>query len=288
MVGTGGEQGEHAASGIAHGYIRPMDRARTIATFVAGVIVGGGAVYLSPPQSGQAAMGAPGMMGQQPGMMGGAPGGQGGMPGQGGQGIPGQGAQGMPGQGAQGAPGQGMPGQGGPSGQAPAGNGAQPAVPTPGEVGVNLGVTPQSGATPGGSAEGALAVPDGPPDPSQSPSVPPGTTQQSGSRLEKHLRAAGTNWLDLADKARASNTTAVRDLAPDIEAHAASVPAIGEHMPPMQDVAGYLASSRVLLDRLDRAGMDVAELSLTIDMLMRPPRGKIPGGEKGAGTAAGP
>jgi hypothetical protein len=120
------------------------------------------------------------------------------------------------------------------------------------------------------------------PPPDEVPAAPPGTQQQSGSRLEKHLRMAEELWNAQATVAKASSKDGVKKLAPEIELHAQSVPKITEHMPPMQEVAGYLATSRVLLDRMSAAGMDVADLSLQVDMMMRPPKGKIPGGPKGA------
>jgi hypothetical protein len=128
----------------------------------------------------------------------------------------------------------------------------------------------------------ALPSPDaaaGPP-PDEVPAAPPSAVQQSGSRLEKHLRVATSIWQAQAEVARASSKDAARTLAGDIEIHAQNVPTIGEHMPPMQEVAGYLAASRLLLDRMSAAGMDVADLSLQVDMMMRPPKGKIPGGPK--------
>jgi hypothetical protein len=74
-----------------------------------------------------------------------------------------------------------------------------------------------------------------------------------------------------------------RALVDDVEAHIEALPSVAEHMPPMQDVASYLASSRVLLDRLEAAGVDVTEVSVAIDTLLRPPRGRIPGGPKPGG-----
>lgn len=245
-----GETSAHAAGYPAPRprvrYSRTMDRARTVATFIAGVLVGGSAVYFSPPTSGTAA-GSP--MGQSGPMLpplpegGVAPGGQ-----------PGA----MP-------PTPGTPG-------------------TPGTPAADGTLPTQMGAVP--MPDPSLPSPDaaeGPP-PDAIPAAPAGTPQQSGSRLEKHLKIATELWTSQAAIAKASPKDAIKALAPDIEVHASNVPPITEHMPPMQEVAGYLAASRVLLDRMSAAGMDVADLSLQVDMMMRPPRGKIPGGPKQEGA----
>ena len=225
-----------------------MDRIRTVATFVAGVLVGGSAVYFSPPGGTAAATSPAGVAAP---LLPPLPDGQATPPG-------GPGA----------APGQTPPGQ------AP---GAVNPVAVPGQ--------PAPGATPLGAVpmpDPNLPSPDaaqGPP-PDEVPAAPPGAVQQSGSRLERHLRVATSVWQAQAEVARASKKDAARALAADIDIHAQNVPTIGEHMPPMQEVAGYLATSRLLLDRMSAAGMDVADLSLQIDMMMRPPKGKIPGGPK--------
>lgn len=267
-----------------------MDRIRTVATFVAGVLVGGSAVYFSPPEAGPAATTMPG----------GAPR-DGTLPPPVTVGVPGTG--GIPGAGtADGIPLGPPPENGGlPPGSVPGTPGALPGTPgsvpgTPGAVGAVPGTPGEvpPGDVPPGTAPGVPVA--GSAVPGQNPIVPPAATedevpaappsavQQSGSRLEKHLRIATSVWRSQAALAKASPNSAMKALAADIEAHAESVPEIGEHMPPMQEVAGYLASSRVLLDRMGAAGMDVADLSLQVDMMMRPPKGKIPGGPK-SGTA---
>ncbi|MES2642013.1 MAG: hypothetical protein V4850_21190 [Myxococcota bacterium] len=245
-----------------------MDRVRTVATFIAGVLVGGSAVYFSPPAGG-AANGSPSAMSGGP-LMPPLPDGQ------------------MPAQGAGGQPGMGQPGMG-QAGMVPGGMGTNGALPAdgalagspvpgtvPGQAGAAVSNLPPSNLPPADGAAG--------PPPDDVPAAPAGAVQTSGSRLEKHLRVASVVWSAQADLAKASSKEAVRALATDIGAHAQGVPEIVEHMPPMQEVAGYLASSRVLLDRMQAAGMDVAELSLQIDMMMRPPRGKIPGGPKAGGA----
>ncbi len=257
-----------------------MDRVRTVATFIAGVLVGGSAVYFSPPNRGTTSASPPGaatpLLPPLPEGQGGPPGGAPGQPGAAGQpGAMGQagpaGTMGKPGEAGAGMPGEGAPGAGAPTAGAP---GTQPV---------------------GAAATGVVPMPDpnlpspdaaeGPP-PDEIPAAPPGAVQQSGSRLEKHLRIATSVWQAQADVAKASSKEAIRALAGDIEIHAQNVPPIGDHMPPMQEVAGYLATSRVLLDRMSAAGMDVADLSLQVDMMMRPPKGKIPGGPKAGGAPA--
>lgn len=221
-----------------------MDRARTVATFIAGVLVGGSAVYFSPTTGGNASGSA---MGQSGPMM--PP-------------LPSGGAPATVGQ---------TPGSMGQSTAGAAGTPGADVVPAMGAVPM-----PDPNLPPPDAAEG--------PPPDEIPAAPPGTPQQSGSRLEKHLKVAVDIWTSQAAIAKASSKPAIKALAPDLEVHASNVPPITDHMPPMQEVAGYLASSRVMLDRMSAAGMDVADLSLQVDMMMRPPRGKIPGGPKQEGA----
>lgn len=251
-------------------------------------------MYFSPPNQGTSS-GSHGQQAMMPPLQ----------RGHGGAGGLGQMGAGMTG-GGQMAGGAGMPGGAG----APGGAGVLGGVGVPGaegqpgaEGGVPGGVPGAEGGAPGALPNGGAAMaanvtpvpdpnlppPDGAqgPPPDEVPSAPAGTQQQSGSRLEKHLRIAGELWRAQATVAKASSKDGIKALVPDIEAHAQSVPGITDHMPPMQEVAGYLAASRVLLDRMSAAGMDVADLSLQVDMMMRPPKGKIPGGPKGAQAAAG-
>ena len=93
-------------------------------------------------------------------------------------------------------------------------------------------------------------------------------------RLEVHLRAAPEIWAKQLAAARANPKA--QALVSEIQAHTAALPVVDKMMPPIPEVAAYLASSRVLVDKMKAAGMDVAELSDTIDQLMRPPKGMPP------------
>lgn len=209
-----------------------MDRDKTIATFIAGVLVGGGAVYLSPTQSSgppAGEMGAPLGQGQAPG-------------------------QGQP----PGAPGgNGAP----PPGAVPAVEGGTAPPPTPGEV--------PSGAP----APPPNATPEAPPLPEATPSAGANTP---AVRLEKHLSNAPVMWKNLAEKARTSTDPSVKALAGELADHVGTIPRVGDLMPPLQEVTGYMVTSKALLDRCKTAGMDVTELQLQIDGLLRPARGRQP------------
>jgi hypothetical protein len=129
---------------------------------------------------------------------------------------------------------------------------------------------------------GAVAVPgEGTPDGAQTGNgTPTGPPPPYGNRLEKHLQNAPTLWTNALHAAQKASDPAGRALAADVQDQIDAIPQVAERMPPMQDVAIYLASSRILLDRLATSGIDVTELSLQIDVLMRPPRGKIQGGPR--------
>lgn len=250
-------------------YVAGVSRDKTIATFIAGMIFGGGLMYLSPTQGG--GNGAPGGPGA-PGVAGAAPTGPGGAPP-----VPGGVPGGAPGADASGT----MPGTAGYTpgtipgvlpGTIPADAGAE--SPAPGVPADGAAVAGAAGA---GSAEGVDTT-------SVAPSPGPNTP---AVRLEKHLTNAPVIWKNLADKARVSQDPKIKALAKDIEAHIAVIPRIGEFMPPLQEVATYIVASKSLLERCAAAGMDVAELQLQIDGLMRPAHGKVPGGGP-PGTGGGP
>ena len=229
-----------------------MDRLRTVFTFLAGVIVGGGAIYLSPAQ--------------QPGMDPGMP-----------QGL-------LPPVLVPGGPPLGAPL--GDPGQAPEIGG----VPAPGGIPAEMpdgrpGTSPQ-GLAPADAAQG---VPEGPPlaEGGSVPDAPANRPSQGGSRLERHLRAAPEAWAGVLVQVEAS--PAATRLVSDVKAHIATLPAVGDTMPPLQEVATYLANSRLLLDRIGGAGIDVSAYAVQIDTLLRPPKGRLPApGQPGAPAGLAP
>lgn len=231
-----------------------MEWLKTAIPFLSGALVGGGAAYLALPPAGEASSVAssmpPGAGG--PGGLNGAPGGMNEAGGAGGPGIP-----------AVPAPGGAAPMPSPPVGAPPPE--LPPALPLP----ANPILPPP--ADPDGSARDAM------------PAAPANAPQTPGGRLEKHLRNAPTIWSNLLHDARAHPRG--RELVPDIEAHIAALPTVGEKMPPMQEVAAYLATSKLLLERMRVSGMDVSMVSVQIDTMLRPPRGKIPGGPKGSGDS---
>lgn len=257
------------------------DSIRTLATFMAGVLVGGALVYFAPPTTSQApglnpdaqAVQAPG------GPPGGQPGGQPGAP-------PDGAAPGAPGS-PPGAPGEvGTPPEGAPTAAGTPGSpGALPegaptlpdiplgspgAPPNPEAAAVPVGsAAPPTAGTP---ADGGVGTPLGPPLGTEA-AAPNGAAPppRGPGRLEVHLRAAPEIWAKQLAAARANPKA--QALVPEIQAHTAALPVVDKMMPPIPEVAAYLASSRVLVDKMKAAGMDVAELSDTIDLLLRPPKG---------------
>jgi hypothetical protein len=244
-----------------------MERLKTLSTFLAGVIVGGGAVYLSPAQPNAVDPAIPPMGTANPAFLP-APT-EGGLPGQAPQ--PGTLPPGAtpPAGDAGPAPTPGLLPGSPPMGTAPPG--MEPAAPPP---------TTPDGAAPAGPPLPAAATPAGPP-PSGTAAAPADRPSQSGSRLETHLRGADAAWKAALERAR-GGSAAAKALAPDVVAHISGIPKVTDHMPPLQEMAAYLAASKVLLDRLASAGVDVRDLKGQIELLMRPPRGEVPGGETGS------
>ena len=105
------------------------------------------------------------------------------------------------------------------------------------------GTTPTMGAPtgdPNGTTMGVVPTPNpnlpppdgaqGPP-PDEVPAAPADMPQQSGSRLEKHLRIATELWNSQAQLAKSSSKPAIQALAADIEAHAQTVAMAREFAP---------------------------------------------------------
>ena len=300
------------------------DRMRTLATFMAGVLVGGAFVYFSPPVT---EGGAPqGQMPGDPNAMGGAPlqppPGSDGTPGV--PGAPPDGSAGTPGApptgsapGVPGAPPDGTAGTPGVPGAPPDGStpgvpgappdgtagtpgtpGAMPDTPgtppgTPGAIPGTPGATTGTPGTVGGTetlplppgtpdpslqmADGGVGKPEYPPPGNETPSpTPANPPPPGGTRIERHLRAAAGIWQTQLDAAKASKSPAIQALVPQIKAHIANIPTVGTTLPTMPEVAAYLADSRVLVDRMATAGMNVADLSTEISTLLRPPKGPLP------------
>ncbi len=251
------------------------DRIRTLATFMAGVLVGAGLSLLAPQD---AASTSPGGPGTPPPMLG-----------SGATAPPLAGAEGVPG--TPGTPGElppGAPGTPGAPGVLPA-DGSAPGTPgagTPGEVAGVVGAPRHGTPTPVAQdpnlppADGAVGIPEGPPLDQAIP-APQGAAPLGGTRLEKHLRSAPDLWGSLMERARTSSDAETRKLTSDIHAHISAIPAVKDTLPPMPEVAGYLASSKLLLAQLRDAGLDVTELSLTIDALLRPPKAPFKDGQAG-------
>jgi hypothetical protein len=210
-----------------------MERLRTVATFVAGVIVGAGAVSMSPMQQPQV---GPGMPSPVPGM----PGGDLGMP-------------------PVAGPGSAPPGP-----TADPGTIGQPGGPPP-------GAAPAFVPDPAADVPGGRGTPEGPPLPTGEAVEPGQRPPPGGSRLEAHVRAAPVAWRQVLDAARRSR--AASSMVGEVEAHIATIPAEGARMPPVSEVGAYLANSKLLLDRLSTKGVDVTDLALDVESLLRPPQG---------------
>jgi hypothetical protein len=116
-----------------------------------------------------------------------------------------------------------------------------------------------------------MGTPEGPPLPAGAAVEPGQRPPPGGSRLEAHLRAAPVAWRQVLEATR--RTRAAASLAPEVEAHLGTVPAEGARMPPVSEVGAYLANSKLLLDRLSAKGVDVTDLALDVESLLRPPQG---------------
>ncbi|GDX83149.1 hypothetical protein LBMAG42_49600 [Deltaproteobacteria bacterium] len=264
-----------------------------IAVFLSGVLVGGLVVYMSPNN------------GLSSGMSGGHQGGQTGAGGQGGGGPAGGQANGAAqaatpsgdvgstaGGGAAGATGGGAAAggatdaaSGGAAGATTGGGGAsEMSGPGPGAQGsmessamggasggvMGTGGGGQEGGMGGGGQGGSMGGAEGGGDSSSPISpVPVSGAPQGATRLLRHLQIAPTLWKAQAEAALQSKDSKIRALAGDIAAHAAAVPTVTDRLPQTPNVVSYLVDSKLLLERMKAAGMDVGSLETQVDEVSR-------------------
>jgi hypothetical protein len=112
----------------------------------------------------------------------------------------------------------------------------------------------------------SVAPPVDAPKTPTAPPIPRGGAPDP-TRVTAHLRVAPDLWARVVDAARSSERA--RPLLAELEAHVAALPSPARDVPPAA-VDAYLTQSRALLDRVNAAGVDAAELSVTIDALRRP------------------
>lgn len=263
-----------------------MNADRMIAVFLSGVLVGGSVVYLSPNN---------GLQGQSSGQH------QGTQTGAGGQGGGGP-AGGQASASAQAATPSGDVGSSG-GGAAASSSGLAEATPAGQLAGAGPGAPGSLEATPvekGGSATTSMADPGGDPsmqggsggdssmqggssggdpsmqggggqmggggmEPSPISATPTAGAPRGATRLLRHLQLAPTLWKAQAEAALASKDPKVKALAGDIAAHAANVPTVSDRLPPVTEITSYLYESKLLLDKMNAAGMDVSSLQTQID-----------------------
>ena len=241
-----------------------MNADRMISVFLAGVLVGGSVVYLSPNNS--LAVGVSG--GQK---QGGSTGVSGGKSGSGEQG--GGAAQGSEGQGG----GSASPGLGnassGMAGAGPGTQGSQENLPSSGGGGGDGGTSGEGGTSGGGGSSGGVTgsggVVGGETEASPISAQPVSGAPRGATRLLRHLQLAPTLWNAQAEAALASPDPKVKELASKLAAHAAAVPTVSDRMPPNTEVVAYLVDSKLLLERMKLVGMDVSSLESQVDEVSR-------------------
>lgn len=148
------------------------------------------------------------------------------------------------------SPGGGAGMGGGPGGQG-GGAGGETTVGSSGLAGGSMTGGGQTGQ-PGGNAGNLGATP--------STGAPKGA-----AKLMRHLQLAPSLWRGQAETASASSDPAVKALAGRIAEHAGTVPSVGDRLPPNTEILPYLLESKLLIERMELAGMEVATLKSQID-----------------------
>lgn len=253
-----------------------MNADRMIAVFLSGVLVGGVVVYLSP-NNGLSV----GPSGQHQGSQTGA-GGQG-------QGGP---SGGQSSQAAQAATPSGDIGGGGAASAAAGGGGdaassgssmgagtpdGQMAGQGPGAPGSMEGSAGgESGSSQSGGGGGMMGSDassqggggvqgGGEMEPSPLSASPVSGAPRGATRLYRHLQIAPTLWKAQAEAALSSKDSKIRAMAPAIADHAAGVPTVSDRLPPNTEIVSYLVDSKLLLEKMKTAGMDVSSLETQVD-----------------------
>ncbi len=260
-----------------------MNADRMIAVFLSGVLVGGAVVYLSPNNG--LSVGPSGQhQGSQTGAGGQGQGGpSGGQSSQAAQAATPSGDIGGGGAAGGGASGAGSAGSGG-GGDAssssstmgtgtPDGQMAGQGPGAPGSMEGSAGGESGSGQGSGGGMMGSDASSQGgggvqgggEMEPSPLSASPVSGAPRGATRLYRHLQLAPTLWKAQAEAALSSKDSKIRAMAPAIADHAASVPTVSDRLPPNTEIVSYLVDSKLLLEKMKTAGMDVSSLETQVD-----------------------
>jgi hypothetical protein len=113
------------------------------------------------------------------------------------------------------------------------------------------------------SGGGQMGQPGG--NPGNLGATPSTGAPKGAAKLMRHLQLAPALWRGQAETASASSDPAVKALATRIAEHAATVPMVGDRLPPNTEILPYLLESKLLLERMELAGMEVAALKSQID-----------------------
>lgn len=103
--------------------------------------------------------------------------------------------------------------------------------------------------------------------------------------LDEHLAQAEARWYELRGKAKAKGVSA--EILAKVDALVLSIPDGKGHMPPLQEVVGFLVKERLLVDELMNAGVDASAADAQLDKLLEPPKGKVVGGAEKASHPGG-
>lgn len=117
----------------------------------------------------------------------------------------------------------------------------------------------------------------------------PSGTMASPVLLDEHMAAAPDNWAAIRERVEAAPGQAA--LLAKVDAVLDTMPEDTSRMPPLQELVRFLVAEKLTIDELAAAGIEVDEVQAELEVLLRPPRGKVTGGherakhKQGAGQA---
>jgi hypothetical protein len=110
--------------------------------------------------------------------------------------------------------------------------------------------------------------------------IEPSGAMNSPVLLDEHIAAAPDNWAAIRERVEATPGQAA--LLGKVDAVLAAMPEDTERMPPLQQLVRFLVAEKLTVDELDAAGVEVDAVKAELEVLLRPPRGKVQGGHEKA------
>ena len=109
------------------------------------------------------------------------------------------------------------------------------------------------------------------------PPIEPSGDMQPPVLLDEHLAAAPDTWAAIRERVEAMPDNTL--LLVKVDKVLSAMPEDTDAMPPLQVLVRFLVVEKLTVDELAAAGVEVGELQAELEVLLRPPQGKVKAGQ---------